>query len=268
MVSETAPEPGAVTPGGDVNEALADQVDALAAIVQPLDADGLRRPSLCPGWSVADVLLHLAQTNEMAAASVTGTFDDAIGAWVAAAATGADVDGMAGAVVDAERGDPVEARDRWAASAQAMVAGFVDTDPAARVPWVAGEMAARTLATTRIAETWIHTEDIARGLGIAQAPTDRLWHVARLVHRTLPYAFAQAGLDTPGAICFALNSPEQRSSADTTWRFGDHDAPTVIHGPAQDLCWVAGQRADASTTALRGEGPDAEAALRVMRTYA
>ena len=42
------------------------------AIVGDLDDDGLLRPSRCEGWTVADVLLHLAQTNEMAVASAQG----------------------------------------------------------------------------------------------------------------------------------------------------------------------------------------------------
>ena len=44
----------------------------LDGLVRDLDPAGLTTPSRCPGWSVADVLLHLAQSNEMAVASVTG----------------------------------------------------------------------------------------------------------------------------------------------------------------------------------------------------
>ena len=76
--------------------------------------------------------------------------------------------------------------------------------PAAAGQGVAGELSARTLASTRLAETWIHTGDIAAGLGVDLVPTDRLWHMARLAWRTLPYAFAQAGRGSagrPGSSC-------------------------------------------------------------------
>jgi hypothetical protein len=65
------------------------------------------------------VLLHLAQTNEMAVASVEGR----LGAFVDEVAgdipqTGS-IDEWAGALVDLQRSDPGAMRDRWVASAAA-----------------------------------------------------------------------------------------------------------------------------------------------------
>jgi uncharacterized protein (TIGR03083 family) len=104
---------------------------------------------------------------------------------------------------------------------------------------------------------------VAVGLGIPVAPTDRLWHIARLAWRTVPYALAQGGHTPSGAVHLALTAPDG-----STWTFGDAAAATVITGPAADLCAVAGQRAAAADTALRGEGPDAGAVLRLVRTFA
>ena len=60
--------------------ALAAQQDELSSIVTSLDEAGWQHASRCEGWSVADVVLHLAQTNEMATASLQGRllalFDD------------------------------------------------------------------------------------------------------------------------------------------------------------------------------------------------
>jgi uncharacterized protein (TIGR03084 family) len=146
-----------------------------------------------------------------------------------------------------------------------MLAAFSASDPKSRVPWVVGEMAARTLCTTRLSETWIHSTDIAHGLDVELVPTDRLWHIARLVHRTIPYAFQRAGCEAPGPVRFEVTSAEDASAF---WEFGDDDAPTLVTGPALDLCRVAGQRADASETALRATGPDGDDVLRHMRTFA
>ena len=126
------------------------------------------------------------------------------------------------------------------------------------------DLAARSLATTRLTETWIHTVDVAVAFGAPPAPTDRLWHVARLAWRTVPYAFAQAGVEASGPIAFELVAPNGSS-----WDFGTDDSPaTVISGSALDLCTVAGQRANAAATDLIGVGPDAEAVLRLVRTFA
>jgi uncharacterized protein (TIGR03084 family) len=146
-----------------------------------------------------------------------------------------------------------------------MVDALESCDPAARVLWVAGDMAPLTLATTRLAETWIHTGDMCIGLAIEQPKSDRIWHIARLVHRTLPYSFKRAGYEPAGTVRFELSSPMDESAM---WHFGGDDAETVISGPAEGLCLVAGQRAGAAVTSLRGTGPDAEDVLRLMRTFA
>src|SRR6516165_10547597 len=56
----------------DIFEALREQHQELLSMVTGLTEDQLALPSACEGWSVSDVLLHLAQTNEMATASANG----------------------------------------------------------------------------------------------------------------------------------------------------------------------------------------------------
>jgi hypothetical protein len=43
---------------------------------------------------------------------------------------------------------------------------------------------------------------------------------------------------------------------------------TVIRGDGVELCMVAGQRLEWTEAALKGHGPDAEAVLELVRTYA
>jgi uncharacterized protein (TIGR03084 family) len=129
---------------------------------------------------------------------------------------------------------------------------------------VAGQLAVRTLATTRLAEAWIHTGDVAIAFGPLPAATDRLRLVARLAWRTLPYAFTRAGRTMAGPVAFELVGP----SGDE-WRFApDEPAATTIRGSALELCLVAGQRAHASQTGLTGDGPDTAAVLALVRTFA
>jgi uncharacterized protein (TIGR03084 family) len=244
--------------------ALVAQQDELTRIVSPLDEQGWRHPSRCDGWSVADVVLHLAQTNEMAVASLQGRFDQVVDRLTAGLDPAATVDDGAGLLVARERGEPGPAvQKRWQESANALRYELSEADPARRVAWVAGQLSVPTLATTRLAETWIHTGDVAVPLGLEVAVDDRLWHVARLAWRTLPYAFAQAGYQPAGPVAFELSAP-----GGETWHFSGDEATTTISGPAVDLCNVAGQRALAADTELRGEGPDAAAVLDLVRTFA
>ncbi len=145
-----------------------------------------------------------------------------------------------------------------------MQAALLARLPADRVTWIVGDMAARTLATTRLAETWIHTGDVADGLGIDLAPTDRLWHIARLAWRTLPYAFDRAGHPPPGPVAFELTAP-----SGAAWSFAPDTPPaTVVRGSGVELCQVASRRVEPSATGLVAEGPDGDAVLALVRTWA
>ena len=241
---------------------LAAQHAELAGLLADLD-QGWDAPSRCAGWSVSDVVLHLAQTDEMALASLDGHLHEHVQQKAAAWVTASNVDDGAGLLVDAERGDPADVvHRRWLTSAEALRAAFASHDPHDRVTWVAGELAVRTLATTRLAECWIHTHDVAVGLHADLPVPDRIHHIARLAWRTLPDAFAQAGRPAPGPVTFELTSPTGE-----TWTFGDGSG-TVVRGSAFELCEVAGQRAKAFDTHVTAEGPDAQAVLELVRTFA
>jgi uncharacterized protein (TIGR03084 family) len=250
--------------------ALADQHAELGELVGSLDETGWATPSLCEGWSVSDVLLHLAQTDEAAVASLEGRLTGGLPEWSTALAGRevTDVDDAAGLMVERERGaSGAEVFERWRTGTAALREAFEAGDLSRKVRWVVGEFSARTLASTRLAECWIHTGDIAGGLGVELEPTDRLWHIARLAWRTLPYAFAQAGRTLAGPVAFNLRAP----SGDG-WTFeadGAKDAPlTTVEGDAVELCLVAGRRIPGAESDLKAEGPDAAAVLDLVRTFA
>lgn len=249
----------------EVVAALAAQQTQLRELVAAFGPAEWAAPSPCEGWSASDVLLHLAQTNEMAIGSIDGRMGEVLGGLTAGLAPTADIDEGAGAMVEAQRvAGPDAILRRYLDSADTLRARVRAADLHDRVQWVAGLLSVRTLATTRLAETWIHTGDIADAVGVTLAPSDRLRYVARLAWRTIPYAFERAGRALAGPVAFALTGPD-----DQPWDFvPDEPAVTVIRGPGVDLCRVAGRRVDAVDTALIGEGPDAAAVLELVRTYA
>ena len=254
-------------PMDDIVTALNQQDEELDSLLRDLDEDGWALPSRCPDWSIADVVLHVAQTNGMAVASVEGRFSvvGAFGKATEAAPPGASVDDLAGLAVAAERGRPgKEVYDRWRESSTAQVAALRGCEASTRVTWVAGELAAITLATTRLSETWIHTGDVAAALGREQQAGPHLKPIARLAWRTLPYAFARANRTLSGPVALTLTAPDG-----TTWEFKpDEPAATTVTGPALDFCLVAARRLEPSNTALTATGPDATAVLELVRTFA
>jgi uncharacterized protein (TIGR03084 family) len=244
---------------------LADQHAELDAFLLALDEHGWSSPTRCEGWTVADVVLHLAQTDQLALASAQGRFADALAGLGRGLERTGNVDDGAAAMVERERGLPnAELYERWRAGAAALRDTLAASDPHERVDWVAGQLSIHTLVATRIAECWIHAGDVAEAVGLAQVPTDRLEHVARLAWRTLPYAFARGGRELAGPVAFELRAP-----SGAAWRFTPPGPPlTTIAGDGAELCLVAARRVEPEHTSLRGTGPDVDAVLELVRTYA
>jgi len=247
-----------------VVEDLAAQQAELTSLLDGLADTDWNAPTRCEGWDVADVVLHLAQSNEMAVESAAGRTSALTPHGTQGSGQAVSVDDYVAMMVERHRGVPSEElRDRWSSGADRLLAILDGMDLSTRVTWVAGELSARTLATTRLAETWIHAGDIAEALNITIPPTDRLRLIARLAWRTLPYAFGVAGRTMEGPVAFRLVAPNGQA-----WDFVPEAAVTTIWGPAADLCNVAARRVDPSATSLRGEGPNVVDVLALVRTYA
>jgi uncharacterized protein (TIGR03084 family) len=249
----------------DEISALTEQQQELSDLLASLDDDDWRLSSRCEGWSVADVVLHLAQTNEMAIGSAQGRFTEALTVLTSGVEAAGNVDDGADVMVRHQRGaPPAQVRARWQQSADELRAALDAADPHERVDWVAGRLTVRTLATTRLAETWIHTGDVADALGTVLVPAERLRHIARLAWRTLPYAFTRAGRALHGPVAFELEGP-----SGSEWTFRPDDVSvTTIRGDGVELCQVAARRIDPGATGLEGDGPDAASVLELVRTYA
>jgi uncharacterized protein (TIGR03084 family) len=235
--------------------------DRLDEVLTSLGRDDWGRLSAAAGWSVSDVVLHLAQTEELVVASVKG--DLAAFAGDPGRGGGGSVDEFAARWVEDERGSPPDAvYPRWRAARHAALDALRGCQPGTRLPWATTPLSPATLATTRLAEHWTHALDITSPLGIAYPDTARLRHIAWLAVRTLPYALAVAGLEARLVRC-ALTGPDGEQ-----WEFGPEDAQSRITGAAGAFCRVAAQRLAPEASGLTATGPDAATALRVVRTYA
>jgi len=240
-------------------EDLAAEEERLEKILSGLDEAQWASASAADGWTIADVVLHLAQSEEAAAVTAThGTLRGGLGA-----VAGETVDARADAAVRAERAAPAEVFARWQRARQAALAARRAADPDQPVEWMVGTIKPATLATTRLAEHWAHGLDIAGPLGADFPDTDRLKHIAWLAHRTLPYALSLAG-EPAAAVRCELTAPDGAE----IWRFGPPDAESAITGTAGAFCRVAAQRLDPERSGLEASGPAGAIALRLVRTYA
>ena len=243
--------------GSAIFDDLEAEYERLDSILAGLDEAAWSTESAAPGWSVCDVMLHLAQTEEFVLATLAnpepaqpnpndGTTDERVADQVAE-----------------ERSSPDVVYGRWQAACRASVPALRAADPDRRVAWAAWPLKPATLATTRIAEHWAHGLDITEALAIPFPDTDRLHHIAWLGHGTLPYAFGHRGQEAAPIRC-ELTAPD----GVTVWTFGPEDAPSRITGSAGAFCRVGAQRLTPEASGLVATGPHAAAALRVLRNYA
>ena len=229
----------------DVLADLADQHAELDGILAGLSEDDWARASACEGWSVADVVVHLTQSDEGAVASVEGRLPEG-----GLGGQDADVDDWAERmVVEARGASGGEVFAAWRSTTAALRAALAETDLSARVPWVTGRLSARTLATTRLAECWIHTGDVAAAFGEPPSATNRLRLIARLAWRTLPYAFERAGRPLSGPVAFELRAPDGER-----WDLVPPEEP-AHRGPGRRPRPLPGGRPPAATRRRRACGP-------------
>jgi uncharacterized protein (TIGR03084 family) len=243
--------------GAPAFDDLVAEQDRIEGILAVLDDAQWHSESGAAGWTITDVVLHLAQSEEAVVATARrGEARD----WRGSEGT---VDGEMDALVRAERGEPTAVFARWKTARRAAIEALRAADPDVRLSWAAAPLKPATLATTRLAEHWAHGLDITGPLGVPYPDTDRLRHVAWLGHGSLPYAFTLVG-EEPRPVRCALTAPDRTA----VWHFGPDDAASSISGPAGDFCRVGARRLAPEDSALETAGPYGDAALRVLRNYA
>jgi uncharacterized protein (TIGR03084 family) len=238
---------------------LAAEQERLEGLLSGLDGAQWISPSAAAGWTIADVVLHLAQSEEAVVVTVSGG-DLRTGVGQAADGT---VDERIDSLVRAERAAPDVVFGRWQRARRAALDALRAADPDRPLAWVAAPVKPATLATTRLAEHWAHGLDITGPLGLEFPDTERLRHVAWLAHRTLPYAMTLAG-ESPAQVRCELTAPDGVSA----WEFGPREAESAITGAAGAFCRVAARRLAPADSGLTATGPHGATALRLMRTYA
>lgn len=233
---------------------------ALQDLVGAIGRDDWLRPTPAWGWDVRDTIGHLADTDAVAAATITGG-PDSLSARSARSASSQDVTYRG--VLRARRLPGPGVLAWWERAAEGERELLRGLEPDVRVPWGLG-MKPRSFVCARLMETWAHGLDVHAALGVTPVDTDRLALVAWLATRALPYAYSAAGREPPPeALRVELALP-----SGAVWTDGPPDAPSRITGPAGEYCRVFTQRLARSEAAhLVATGAAADAALDVARAF-
>ena len=158
---------------------VATEYDRIERILEHLDEGAWLTQSGALGWTVADVVLHLAQSEEAVVASTSGR-----SLLEGRTIVGDSVDEIMDNWVRAEGAAPDVIFTRWQTAKNASVKALREADPQQPLPWVAAPLKPKAMATTRLAEHWAHALDIVGPLGIdtrtrTGCTTSRGWLTAR-----------------------------------------------------------------------------------------
>ncbi len=255
--------------------------DALGRTVQYTPPERWLVESPGDGWRVKDVLAHLA-ASEAAAAALVGGEDAAELDEYRTSLEGQPV--TPGGWNDwsvARRADvaPVALGLEWGRAADLLLSrAGAASDEAWReeeIPWVAGDIRLRYLVQARVAEWWVHGEDIREGAALP--PRREHWPVYTvndLAIRLIPYSLSLAGLSFPGRVVrVSLDGVGEGTwlAAADARRDVPKDASTdaTIVGLGYAFASAAGGRADADACLYEGllnVGGDVELGEAVLHT--
>ncbi len=251
---------------GPHNSSIVDDLTAEHAVLDDLvgnlNEDQWATPSPAAGWNVRDEIAHLAFFDDVAAASLRGQGERRFAELEATIRSGeADFIRSPG---EGRSGHDVLAC--WRQARTAVVEAFRRIGPGARIPWGPNRMAAASLCTARLMETWAHGLDCFAALGVEPVDGERLRHVCHIAYRAIPNALSQAGLAMPAPLDDLV--VQVISPMGDLWRFGRPDAPNRIEGAASEFARVGVRRMRLEeATTLRANGPLAELALPHLKAY-
>ena len=182
----------------DLLAGLEDTCARFGALLAGLDEAGwAAQVPACPGWSVGDLVSHIAEGEVVALACAQGR--------APAGLPTTEVDRWTAAQVAAHSGEaPEQRRQAWEAGGDALrwhLAGLDETGWRARTVWVAGPLTVASLAQLRLQETWLHGRDVAEAVGATWAadPAAVAW-MADLAARVVPGNLSRFGRPRPGAV--------------------------------------------------------------------
>ncbi|WP_138733728.1 TIGR03084 family metal-binding protein [Modestobacter excelsi] len=251
--------------GPDAYAGLLDDLRAeqqeLAVVLDGLDDEQWARDTAAEGWKVRDQVFHLARFDELGALSVTDpvAFRERRDAWQA------DVAGSRSReLVLAEQASRVQTLSWWHANRGLVLDTLRSRGPKDRIEWWGPSMSARSFATARLMETWVHGWDVQQAVGVSLPATDRLKHTAQLGFITRAWSYANQGRTAPDTpVRVRLTAP-----SGAVWDWGPADARESIAGSALDFALVVTQRRNVEDVDLQVVGADAHEWMRIAQCFA
>ncbi|RZT94882.1 uncharacterized protein (TIGR03084 family) [Advenella incenata] len=199
-------------------------------------------------WTVSDILRHLIVWDEaarltMQSAEAFQHFFGPIPAYIEANRIR-----LFERKVVPEQG--ISLTNRWWSNCQKTAQLYATADPKIRLKWGGPDLSARTCITSRLMETWSHSQAIYDEWGIERLDHDRIRNIVQIGVQTFSWTFRNRGMNPPGPIpTLELTAP-----SGVLWRWHNAESAERILGSATEFCQVVTQTRNVADTQLQVEG--------------
>lgn len=239
---------------------IAAETRALSTVVEDLTEDQWRAPTVAEGWDSHETILHLGATDWICYLTLVNPklFVDirtqlSKGETSVHKAVGPHVRGLQGS----------ELWEWFLTGRSEMLGALGDTDPKARITWLGPDIGARSLATSRLLETWTHSHDLADSFGIQYPRTNRLRHIAHIGVVTREFSYVNQGLTPPKEpVRVELVSPNGDQ-----WSWGPDDATNKVSANAYEFCKVITRRIPVAESAVETHGVLAQKWMEIAQPW-
>jgi uncharacterized protein (TIGR03084 family) len=243
---------------------LAEEYEALDAMVAGFGHDGWMRETPFYGWTVKDQISHLAYFDRAAGISIKGDepFKAHFEELLSHGSTYDEIHTYANSVGCSM--DDGELLEWWRTERNNLIRAYLTVEPSRKLPWYGPPMSARSSATARLMETWAHGQDVADALSIRRPATPRLKHIVHLGWSTFKWTFVNRGLAVPEDKPYlTLEGP-----GGEIWTYGEDKSGNTVKGTALDFCLVVTQRRNVADTGLEVKGDAAANWMAMAQVFA
>ena len=248
----------------DLAAGFASECDALHELLAPLPDSAWDRPTQFKGWTLNDILAHLAFFDTAASLALRdeAALVDLFSKWRAAVAAGTPSLQFTHAWLGNVRGAALLAL--WREQSLQVAQEYAQADPKRRIKWAGPDMSVRSSLSARLMETWSHAQAIYDLLGRTRVNGDYLRNVAELGINTYKWTFMNRGLPVPEPQPFVrLAAP-----SGAVWEWGSNATGESIEGRASEFCQVVAQTRNVADTALRVQGEIARKWMAIAQCFA
>ena len=236
------------------------ETEALAGVVHGFTEELWRAPTVAEGWDSYETILHLGATDWVCYLAVSDpvTFTE-IRARLANGEV--SVHELVVSETNAKAGNELWG---WFLEVRAsMVDALRQTEPKARITWLGPDIGARSLATSRLLETWTHSHDLADTFDVPYPPTDRLRHIAHIGYVTREFSYINRGMSMPAEpVRLELLSPSGES-----WTWGPSDAEELVVSTAYEFCKVLTRRLPPGESTVETKGAFATEWMEIAQPW-